>query len=320
MTWFPKTLITLLKVGTAVDTTIICLKGGGEGGGERGYHSCFQSRVPAAWHSIWKLNFHWRQDLQWGGKSKGLQVVTALNWTGKGQINPRSEHSHNNSLFTGQWCSWSYLKRPLISFCQDIHIQNLWFSFHYLRSPSVCPFGSRLQEPSHDPWVCLTGEGLRVSGRLRGKSGGPGPWGTVPHWLEQQSPVPPGPQLQQRAYAESPQPRMERTVPGPRLPQLERGPCRAERPQLPSPAERWAGARRLPRRGWCPGWVGFLNRPAERFHGEGLMEAARVERVDAAHQAETPAWHRVVSFLTLHRLKGPNRTEDNRLGIKAYKD
>ncbi len=54
---------------------------------------------------------------------------------------------------------------------------------------------TRVLEPSQNTEVHLTG-GLRVSGQLHGKSGGPDPWGTVLQWWEQQSPVLQKPQLQ----------------------------------------------------------------------------------------------------------------------------
>lgn len=142
----------------------------------------------SCWHSIWKLNFiqvrtfsrqEGARDCRWWLSLIGLLKVQTLHPGG------------HDSLFSGLWCSWP--EKALNLFLSDIHFQYLWFIFSYLLVVQwvlICRCSSafflylspqaRKVEPPHDISVCLWE--LRVSGQLRGKSGGPDPSGTVQQW------------------------------------------------------------------------------------------------------------------------------------------
>lgn len=70
-----------------------------------------------------ETKLHSSQDLQWTGKSKGLQVLTILNWIVIGQMDPRSRHSlqyNTTACSEGMLC-----EKALNLFLSDIHFQNL---------------------------------------------------------------------------------------------------------------------------------------------------------------------------------------------------
>lgn len=113
---FSKTPITLLEVGTAVDMTIICF-------GKK--KSQLLSKLSVSCMALnLETKLHSSQDLQWTGRSEGLQVVTILNWIVKGQTDPRSRHSLQYNTTTRSEGSDVH-EKALNLFLSDIHFQNL---------------------------------------------------------------------------------------------------------------------------------------------------------------------------------------------------